>query len=103
MSNVFGRNLTGPGAGNDLGLSTLHAVSVMYGSEIEGGMVQAAGGGDGIASPIMSTSGAASSSEDIGYGDTLASMGKTFIKAVGEVTDGLSFRSGTIVNSVVKS
>jgi hypothetical protein len=82
MWNVFGRTLDSNNGRNHYGN---HHVTVMIGKNVKAGVV---GGIDPAnmvlrASPIDSTTGAASPGGDIAYEDTLASMGKTLGAALG--------------------
>jgi hypothetical protein len=105
LTNVFGRNLSKDTVANGRGHNDSHAVSLLYGPHIKGGVVGGVAlnqaSSDFMATPIHSNSGAGDSGGDIPYSDTLASMGKTFTAAVGGATDGLNFRAGTIVPSVL--
>jgi hypothetical protein len=108
LTNVFGRNLTAKsGAVDGRGHNENHAVSLLYGPHIKGGVV---GGivpnttnGDYMAQAIDPSTGVPSAGGSISFDTTLASMGKTFSAAAGidDETLTTNFRSGSVVTSVV--
>ena len=105
LTNVFGRNLSqSGGAKNGRGHNDSHAVSLLYGPNIRGGVVGGIaipkGGNDFKALPIVAQSGLGAANGDVAFADTLATMGKTFTASVGGETDGVSFRSGTVMTSL---
>lgn len=106
LTNVFGRNMSeAAGAKNGRGHNDGHAVSLMYGPNIKGGVVGGAavpnGGNEFRAMPISSRTGAGDINGDIAYSDTLASMGKTFAASVGGKTGGVNFRAGKVLSSLI--
>jgi hypothetical protein len=91
MSNVFGRTMVSGQNADGRQHNPGHNVTLMIGPGVQGsvigGPVLAPGGQNGgmeyAASPIDSSTGLASSSGDVAFGDTLNSMGKTVAAAVG--------------------
>jgi hypothetical protein len=115
MSNVFGRTMVAGFNDNGRQHNDRHHVTVMIGKGIKGSVIggpvitqgAAAGGGAGTteyaASPIDSSTGQASMSGDIVYGDTLQSMAKTMATAVGlpDATVSQNILSGTVVKAAL--
>jgi hypothetical protein len=117
MSNVFGRTMVNGYNANGRQHNDRHHVTVIIGPGIKGSVIggpvvaqgAAPGGGAGsteyAALPIDSTTGLGSTSGDIAYGDTLASMGRTVATAVGLPSDVISqnILSGTVVRPALAS
>ena len=111
MSNVFGRTMVNGVNTNGRQHNDRHHVTVMIGPGVQGSVIggptltqgAAAGGGGGdseySALPIVSSTGLGSTSGDIAYADTLASMGRTLATAVGlsASTIAANILSGTAV------
>jgi hypothetical protein len=111
MSNVFGRTMVNGYNADGRQHNDRHHVTVMIGRGVKGSVIggpvitqgAAAGGGAGsteyAASPIDSSTGQASMSGDVKYGDTLQSMARTMASAVGlpDSTISQNILSGTSI------
>ncbi len=117
MSNVFGRTMVSGYNANGRQHNDRHHVTVMIGPGVRGSVIggptlaagAAPGGGSGsseyAALPIDSSTGLGSSSGDIVYGETMASMGRTLAAAVGIPASIISqnILSGTVVKPALAS
>jgi hypothetical protein len=107
MMNVFGRTMIASKNTNGRGHNDTHHVSVLIGPKIKGGVIggvaQPKAGAGYAALPIVSATGAGSTSGDVPFNATFGAMGQTLATAVGlsPATIAANVLAGTVIEAAL--